>query len=574
MEQKKSSTHVPLSIVIAGEAGSGIKTIQEVLTRAFHLNGHHIYASKEYMSRVRGGSNSTLIRVGNRQVRSWSNQIDLCIPLDQKALLHMQDRLQENTMVLADKNFIESERKLVNTDLQKIAEEVGGKIYANTVAAGLIWGAFDLALPVLEESIRAKFADKSDEVLGKITVSARKGYEKGSQLWQNDEIGLSLPEKPEKLASFFMNGAQAVGLGAIAGGCNFVSSYPMSPSTGVLVFLAGNSKEFGIAVEQAEDEICAANMTLGAWYAGARAIATTSGGGFALMSEAISLGGMIETPMIIHLAQRPGPATGLPTRTEQGDLNLALYSGHGEFPRILLAPGNLEQAFELSEKAFLLADQWQVPVIILTDQYLMDSCYDLDKFELPDSPAKNTIVETKKDYTRYKLTENGVSPRGIPGLGEGLVCVDSDEHDESGHITESWKLRNSMVDKRLNKASEIARNSIEPTFYGNANASHMFICWGSTLEAVLEATGKLNSTKVAVLHFSQVFPLSLMDKKFIEKASKFVLVEGNATGQFGRLLSSEWGVEWSDRILKSDGFQFAAEEIEQAMKKVIEVEGI
>lgn len=569
MTQQSTTHHVPLSIVIAGEAGSGIKTIEAVLTRAFHLNGHHIYANKEYMSRVRGGSNSTLIRVGSRQVKAWTNRIDICIPLDQKALHHMQDRLNQDTLILADKSKFDSDRDLVDTGLGKIAEEAGGSIYANTVAAGLLWGAFELDLKILEKAISKQFSDKQDEVLQKIIASAGMGHKKGRQLREDGKIDLQLPEKPESPAEYFMNGAQAVGIGAISGGCNFVSSYPMSPSTGVLVFLAANSKEFGIAVEQAEDEICAANMVLGAWYAGARAIATTSGGGFALMSEAISLGGMTETPMILHLAQRPGPATGLPTRTEQGDLNLALHSGHGDFPRIILAPGNLEQATELTQKAFMLADEWQVPVIILTDQYLMDSCYDLAKPDPVKMAPENSIVATRKDYLRYRLTDNGVSERGIPGYGEGLVCVDSDEHDESGHITESWKVRNSMVAKRMKKFAAIEENSIAPTLYGKESAANVFVCWGSPLEAALEALERMDSDDVAVLHFSQVYPLLPQGRKFMEKAKKAFLIEGNATGQFGKMLSAEWGVEWTDKILQFDGFQFAADELQKAMEKAI-----
>jgi 2-oxoglutarate ferredoxin oxidoreductase subunit alpha len=521
------------------------------------------------MSRVRGGSNSTLIRVGSRAVKAWTNRIDICIPLDQKALNHMQDRLNQDTLILADKSNFSSDRSLVDTGLSKIAEEAGGNIYSNTVAAGLLWGTFELDLKILEKSISKQFSDKEEEVLQKILTSAGMGYQKGLQLRKDGKINLRLPDKPESPAPFFMNGAQAVGLGAISGGCNFVSSYPMSPSTGVLVFMAANSKEFAIAVEQAEDEICAANMVLGAWYAGARAIATTSGGGFALMSEAISLGGMTETPMVLHLAQRPGPATGLPTRTEQGDLNLALHSGHGEFPRIILAPGNLEHAIELTRKAFILADEWQTPVIILTDQYLMDSCYDLDKPELPKKIPENSIVETPKDYLRYRLTDTGISERGVPGYGQGLVCVDSDEHDESGHITESWKVRNSMVEKRMKKLAAIEEKSITPTLYGKEGATNVFVCWGSPLEAALEALESIDSDDVAVLHFSQVYPLSPHGRKYLEKAKKAFLIEGNATGQFGKLLSAEWQVEWTDKILQFDGFQFAAEELQKAMELAI-----
>jgi len=215
-------------------------------------------------------------------------------------------------------------------------------------------------------------------------------------------------------------------LGAIAGGCSFISTYPMSPSTGVWIFLTQHSKEFDIITDQSEDEISAINMAIGAWYAGARGMVATSGGGFALMVEGLSLASMIETPVVIHLGQRPGPATGLPTRTEQADLEFVLHAGHGEFPRIILTPGTMEDAFNLSQRAFDLADKYQVPVFILTDQYFLDSYYNLPSLNLSDIRNQSHVVKTNKEYKRYQLTENGISPRGIPGYGEGLVSVDSD----------------------------------------------------------------------------------------------------------------------------------------------------
>lgn len=572
MNKLKNQSERPISIVIAGEAGAGIKSIEKVLTNAFHLVGYHLFASKEYMSRVRGGSNSTLIRVGGNEVRAWSNRIDLCIPFGEPALLHLKNRLEDKTIILGDKNSINSDKQLIDANLMEIAKEAGGKIFANTVAAGIIWGIFNQDLDILKQAVSGQFSQKSEDLLNKILNSSEKGYEKGRELKKNHKITLKLPQKPEKPRPLFLTGAEAVGSGALAGGCNFVSSYPMSPSTGVLNFLADHAQEFEIALEQAEDEISAANMILGAWYAGARGIATTSGGGFALMSEAISLSGMIETPMVIHLAQRPGPATGLPTRTEQSDLNLALYSGHGEFPRIVLAPGNLEQAFYLTSKAFHMADSWQVPTVILTDQHLMDSHYDVNEFEISETDSKQAIIETSEDYKRYALTENGLSPRGIPSWGKGLVCVDSDEHDESGHITESSTVRCSMVEKRLKKLENITKEAIEPDLYGEKSASTIIVCWGTTLEPVKEALEQIENTDISILHFTQLFPLPAIGKELLNNAKKLVLIEANSTGQFGRLIRSEWGIQWSNQILKYDGFPFSAEELQIDIEKAISKE--
>ncbi|MFA6292417.1 MAG: hypothetical protein WC637_11575, partial [Victivallales bacterium] len=369
-----------------------------------------------------------------------------------------------------------------------------------------------------------------------------------------------------------LNGAEAVGLGALAGGCNFVSSYPMSPSTGVLSFLAQNGSRFGIVVEQAEDEIAGINMAIGAWYAGARAMVTTSGGGFALMSEGLSLAGMLESPMVVHLAQRPGPATGLPTRTEQGDLELALYAGHGDFPRIILAPGNLEEGFCLAQKAFNLADKYQVPVFIMTDQFFVDSCYNTGAFSLGDVKIEKYFIETRREYKRYELTENGISPRGIPGFGEGLVCVDSDEHDQEGHITEDLNLRIKMVDKRMGKLGMMKNESIPPKLIGLVNYRNLIVCWGSTLNAVCEAVGILGGSDTAVLHFSQVYPLDGdAVAGLISKAEKTVIVENNATGQFERILKIHAGVGFSHRILKYNGLAFAADELAGKIGSVLEV---
>ncbi|UCC22313.1 MAG: 2-oxoacid:acceptor oxidoreductase subunit alpha, partial [Planctomycetota bacterium] len=366
-----------------------------------------------------------------------------------------------------------------------------------------------------------------------------------------------------------LSGAEAVSLGAIAGGCNFVSSYPMSPSTAVLVFLARRGRDFGIIAEQAEDEIAAMNMAIGAWYAGARAMVTTSGGGFALMTEGLSLAGMLESPIVIHLGQRPGPATGLPTRTEQADLELALYAGHGEFPRIILAPGSIEDAFYLTQRAFNLASKYQVPVFVLTDQYFLDSYYNTASLELSGLEIDQHVVKTAKGYNRYELTDDGISPRGIPGYGEGLVAVDSDEHDTAGHITEDLDLRVAMVDKRLKKMDSIKAEAIEPELIGPEDYKTLIVCWGSTYHVASEAIKTLGSDDVSLLHFRQVYPLHESAAEYLKRARELVLIEGNATSQFGRLLKLRTGIDIENKILKYDGLSFSVEEVAERLGGVL-----
>ena len=562
-----------LALVLAGEAGQGVQTVEALLTQAFRREGYQVFAGQEFMSRIRGGSNSTLLRVGVQPVRAWSDGVDLCIVFDEKAIAHLGKRLTSETFVLGDGIKGISAQRFIDVPFEKLATDAGGRIFVNTVAAGILWGILDGSEETIEGVINGFFKGKPPEMIHKNLRAVGIGIELGRQLQRSGQVPLGLSPGSKARQDLHLTGTEAIALGAMAGGCNFVSSYPMSPSTGVLSFLAKHGRDFGIIVEQAEDEISAANMVLGAWYAGARGFATTSGGGFALMTEAVSLSGMMETPMVIHLAQRPGPATGLPTRTEQGDLNLALYAGHGEFPRVLLAPGNPEQAFDLANRAFHLADAHQIPVIILTDQYLMDSGYDVENLSVADGSPEPAIVKTASGYRRYAFTESGISPRGIPGWGDGLVGADSDEHDEDGHITEDLDLRVRMVDKRLRKLTSLIECALPAEWIGPKDARNLVVCWGSTLEIVREAAVDFAMEGLAVLHFQQVFPLSEEVRERLCNADNRILLENNATGQFGALLKQQWGIHWQHRILKYNGLPFSVEEVQAALRKIMEQEG-
>jgi len=499
------------------------------------------------------------------------DRIDILLPFHEDALTHLKTRMSPETTVIGDRKNIcidcpAEVTEFIDIPFAEISEDIGGKLFINIIAAGVILGILDIDMGMASDFISNFFAKKNKGIIKKNIEAVKLGCQKGKELRQAGIVRFTL-KNPSAKNEMLLNGAEAVGMGALAGGCDFISSYPMSPSTGVLTFLSQHMETFGIFVEQAEDEIAAINMALGGSYAGARTMVTTSGGGFALMTEGVSLSGMIETPVVFHIAQRPGPGTGLPTRTEQADLELALYSGHGEFPRIIFAPGSLQDAFFLTQKAFDLADKYQIPVFILTDQYFMDTFYSCPPFDLEGVLVPRHIVRTKKDYQRYALTEDGISPRGIPGFGEGLVGVDSDEHDEESHITEDLELRTRMVDKRLKKMDLILPEIDPPEFLGSENYEILLVGWGSTYHVLKEAMAELKSESIALLHFNQVYPLHPGTINIIEKAQRTIFVENNATSQFRKIVKLHTGFTNGESLLKYNGLPFTVEDIVEELKK-------
>lgn len=552
-----------ITLVLGGEAGQGLQTIAQILARMFLNGGLHAIAVSEFMSRIRGGSNSVTLRASHKPVRSLVEKIDLCILFDKNALLRLRQRCSAQTVLIGDPKITGDEAGMLSLPLTEMSAQIGGALYANSIVCGYIARITGWDLIPLEAALRRNFAEP--EVLEKNSAAARLGWEYGEAVNGRCVI----PQQDAKPDRHLFDGSQAIALGALAGGCNFISSYPMSPSTGVLINLAKLAQTHGVIVEQAEDEISAINMGLGSWYAGGRALVSTSGGGFDLMAEGVSLAGVIESPMVIHLAQRPGPGTGLPTRTEQGDLEIARYSGHGEFPRAILAPGSPEEAFACAAHAFTMADASQSPVFILTDQYLLDTIYDLAPFELPQVPPASLLAVTSPDYRRYAAGPDGVSPRGIPGLGEGFVCVDSDEHDANGQITEDFDVRIAMVDKRLAKMRLLKEDfALLPRLYGSANYRRLIVGWGSTAAAVTEALMQRQPGSTAYLHCLQLYPLPQEVLDRLQQAEQIIVIENNATGQFARLLRAETGCAIFREWHKYNGLAFSVDEVARLLEEV------
>src|SRR6056297_3660769 len=493
------------TMCLSGAAGMGIQTVEKLLTKILKNNSYNVYATKEVMSRVRGGNNSTEIRVGQSKVRGYKHHVDIFVPINKNAIERHIDRFTDNTMVIGEKDNMDydfgSNRKY-EIAFSDMAKEIGNKLYTNTVAVGTLCGIFDVDKDKAADFVFETFKGKGEKVARENKQAFVKGYEESEKIEFE-----SVPKSTSDLSqNLLINGADAVALGGINGGADFISSYPMSPSTTVLISFAQRAKKFGLVVEQAEDEISAINMACGASFAGAKPFVTTSGGGLALMGEGISLAGIIESPVVIHVAQRPGPATGLPTRTEQGDLNLVLYAGHGDFPKAVFAPGTVDSAFHIAGRAMRIAEQYQTTAFILSDQYFVDTYYNVPRFS-PDKTNEAFLIKSTRDYQRYKLTKDGISPRAIPGYGDGVVKADSDEHDEMGHITESFDVRNQMVDKRMKKAARLKEDLLDPLVRNDKEGKTLIISWGSTYHTIDEALDSVDHKELSHMHFEQVYPL-------------------------------------------------------------------
>lgn len=562
-----------ISIVLCGEAGQGIETIEDILTKYLKESRYNIFSAREYMSRIRGGVNSTEIRISPNPVKAYVDRIDLLFAFSNNAIDHLKERISEKTIIFGDKEVVGNLENVVDMPLLKTTKKIGGSFYLNTVTAGVISGLLNLSEYELRNFIKKYFERKGEEIINKNLEAITEGFQLAKNIL---ESGISIKaKKSEELSrdigkDILFSGTEAVALGALAGGCNFISAYPMSPATGVISFMASNSKDFEVIAEQAEDEISAMNMAIGSWYAGGRGMTTTSGGGFALMEEGLSLSGMTETPVVVHIGQRPSPATGLPTRTEQGDLDLALYAGHGDFARVVLSPGNLEDCFYLSKYAFSLADRLQIPVFILTDQYLLNLQYNIPSLDYNKYPVKRYVVKTEKDYRRYELNKTGISPRGIPGFGEGTVVQTGNEHDETGHSTENAILRKKMVEKRYNeKLNQLKNEVIYPELLGGKAYRNLLIGWGSTRCIIEEALKELRDPKLGFLHFKQLYPLPREVMGYLMNAEKVIAIENNTSGQFANLIRRETGFEIKNRILKYDGRSFSVEEVATKVKEIL-----
>lgn len=549
------------NLLIGGAAGQGVDTAAAILEKLLKKSGYNVFSTSDFMSRIRGGHNFILLRFSADILMSHSDVLDGIIALNDETVEIHKDKLQPDGFIIGDSGLLTDDPRAVKIAMKDTAKELGNSRVASSVALGAVLKLFgenlDLVNHVLETFFNPKIVD--------INVKA---FAAGYELVEN--------RFPRLYGNFsdwmILSGSKAVSLGAIAAGLQFYSAYPMSPSTSLMENLAEFCEKTAIVVEQAEDEIAAINMAIGASFAGARAMTATSGGGFSLMVEALGLSGIAEIPLVAANFQRPGPATGLPTRTEQSDLKFVISASQGEFPRMVIALRNHTDSFYQTIRAFNLAEKYQIPVIILTDQYLADASATVKPFDLSgienERPAQEKTGEG--EYLRYKLTDDGISPRLIPGKSKNFVLIDSDEHDERGWITESAEMRVKMVDKRMSKLEKLQLELQEPEYVGADDCETLLVGWGSTYGPIVEAVKQLNTENAGYgsLIFGDIFPLpkKLLTEKSA-KAKQIINVEQNATGQLASLIREQTGITCTSSILKYDGRQISADEVVDRLLK-------
>ncbi len=577
-----SSRGLDLGITIAGQAGQGVQLSSEILGRLFFCAGYEVFVSADTMSRIRGGHNFGRIRVSDRPVAADPTEVRLLVALDPDAVAAHRNNLSEAAIVLAEEGAkLESDGsfELVQGPFQDIALKRGGRrVMANMVALGAVTGLLGCDCSGLVSLLENRLRPMDPGLADRNIACVRAGHDFIRSRARFGTLGpIDLSGRSE--GRYFMSGAQALALGAVAAGVRLVAGYPMSPGTSFIEACARLSDEVGILVEQAEDEVAAINMAIGASFAGVLSAVATSGGGFSLMSEGLSLAGTTETGVVVFSGMRPGPATGLATRTSQADLLSAIYAGHGEFPRAVMCPGNGKQAFEHAHRAVATAARFQIPVVVLFDQYLGDAHWTVSGVEpklvrpvRQDEVAGWPGIEPYS-YQRYTLTETGVSARVLPGTRNQLVYADSDEHTETGHITESAETRVRMVDKRARKLQGLAAEIPPPVPYPKPEADVAAVCFGSAMGAVEEAVERLRAKGLAVsgLHLDLLWPFpgpALRDA--LARCRRIVTVEGNSTGQLGQLLAQETGSRAAGTIRRYDGRPLSVADVEQGLLEFLD----
>lgn len=556
-----------LNILIGGEAGQGLKTVDDILGKILFRTGFNIFSSKDFMSRIRGGHNFMKLRISDKKLFGPADKIDLLVALNKETFDIHHEYLKEEGIILLDGESKIVDKRTLLIPASVIAEDINPK-GVNTVFIGALVKLLNLNFEQAKEVLKEYF---EDDILQDNLKLLKRGYSSIKTIYDN------LIENIKKSNDqIFIDGNSALAYGALSGGLKFYSAYPMSPSTGIMNFLAEKQTDYNLVVEQAEDEIAAINMVLGGSYSGIRSMTGTSGGGLALMNEAIGLAGISEIPVVIADVQRPGPATGLPTRTGQGDLLFAINSAQDDFPLMVIAPKDQEDLFYSSFRALNLADKYQIPIIILSDQFLADSSKNIKEYDFEKLTINRYLIKELKsnEYKRYQYTKDGISPRAYPGqFDKQVVLIDSDEHNQSGHIIEDAKTRNKMVNKRARKMNKLIKEDLlEPEYFGGEKIDYLILSWGSTYGPAREALQLLKSDgiKAGLLSFNDVYPLPKKKlKNILNNDIKTVVVEMNSTGQFKKLLASEAFVDIDYSILKYDGRPFSGREIYDEIKKEV-----
>lgn len=576
-----------LSWKVGGQQGEGIDSTGEIFAIALNRMGYYLYSYRHFSSRIKGGHTNNKIRVSTSEVRSISDDLDLLIAFDQETIDVNAHELNDNGMIIADAKFKPRKpegitAQLVPVPFTEIATELGTSLMKNMVAIGASSAVLGLDITIYKEVVEEIFLKKGQQIVEKNMDAIRAGYEffnkeAGGQM-ENFELA-----KADGKRRMFMIGNDAIALGALAAGSRFMAAYPITPASEIMEYLIKKLPEVGGTVIQTEDEIAAVTMAIGANYAGTRSFTASAGPGLSLMMEAIGLSGMTETPLVIVDTQRGGPSTGLPTKQEQSDLMQMIYGTHGEIPKIVMAPSTAEEAFYDAIQAFNLAEEYQCPVILLSDLQLSLGKQTVEPFDynkiniergklIKDEQLPE--LENKDYFKRYELTEDGISPRVLPGTKNGIHHVTGVEHDETGKPSEAAPNRKEQMEKRLRKLNHIARRFEKPVHFTlpHDEADVLLIGFNSTRGAIEEAMDRLreegikaNHAHIRLLH---PFPVNEL-KPIIDQAKKIAVVENNATGQLANLIKMNIGAaEKIQSVLKYDGNPFLPNDVYTKVKEL------
>ncbi|RED66108.1 2-oxoacid:acceptor oxidoreductase subunit alpha [Cohnella lupini] len=573
-----------LSWKIGGQQGEGVESTDRIFSTALNRLGYYLYGYRHFSSRIKGGHTNNKIRISTKPIRAISDDLDILVAFDQESIDLNAGELRPGGIVVADAKFSPTipdgvQARLFAVPITAIAEELGTSLMKNMVASGASWGLLGLPMEVFNKAVEEEFGRKGPAIVEKNVEAVRRGAEfvldqAGGPL---DEFKLDDADGQQKL---FMIGNEAMALGCVAAGCRLMAAYPITPASEIMEYLIKKLPKFGGTVVQTEDEIAAVTMAIGANYAGVRTMTASAGPGLSLMMEAIGLSGMTETPLVIVDTQRGGPSTGLPTKQEQSDINALIYGTHGEIPKLVVAPSTIEECFYDMIEGFNISEQYQIPVIIATDLQLSlgkqtSEALDYDKIVINRGKLLSGELPANEDnrlFKRYELTEDGVSPRVLPGMKNGIHHVTGVEHDQEGRPSENALNREKMMDKRLGKISELRVTNAIKADAPNAKPDLLIIAMGSTGGTIEEARARLTAegitTNQIMVRQMHPFPAELL-QPHLDAAKQIVVLENNATGQLANLIKQNNGSHDKIRnLLKYDGTPFLPSEIHKACKEL------
>lgn len=567
------SVYEPLTWMVGGEAGYGITTMGQMFARACTRSGLNVFGYVEYPSLIRGGHNTAMVCVGKETVHAHSDKVDILLALNRETLdLHME-KMSQGGVIIYDGESMQvdhtslPEVHFVSVPLARITKDLGAeRVMRNTVALGACFALLGMGFGPVENVLQTTFARKGRKVVAYNVAVAKAGFD---YMLENHKEAFyktleSVPDAPKRMV---VSGNEALALGALKAGCKFMAAYPMTPVTSIMLLMAKYGVKHNIIMKHTEDEIAAANMAIGAAHMGVRAMTATSGGGFSLMVEALGMAGITETPLVVVEGMRPGPSTGLPTWTDQADLRFVMHASQGEFPRVVFLPGDMNECFHMTLKAFNTAEKYQMICILLTDKYLGESVRSVELFQSDYVPDRGLLMSMEESaalapdsYKRFEFTENGVSPRSVPGNPNTIYAVSTDEHKEDGDLDESAENRRKMVDKRARKLDTLQKEYLSDLemfeVHGPAEADLTLMSWGSTKGPILEAlqVANANGKKVNFLQIKIVLPFPTEGALAVLKsAQKTLLVETNHDAQMGGVIRQYTGVEIAEKMLRYDG---------------------